>query len=142
MKPSEKGGTDDFPKSESDLKPYKKWTACGKYWDVGNTELLNNRYLLVGRPQIGKTGVFLHLALLLWRAAGSPKFTSPTFEEVDIELPATDEDDDEVIDPRIRDNMEPFPDFNMMKEMTLEKCPKSSRYGDPSSDITYSSSAC
>ena len=131
MKPSEQGGKEDYPNDESNLRPYQRWTACGRHWDAGNTESLDNRYLLVGRPQIGKTGVFLHLALLLWKAAGSPEFTSPTFEEVDIELPATDEDDDEVLDPRIRDNMEPFPDFNVMKELTLEKCQKSSRYGDP-----------
>ena len=82
----------------------------------------------MGRPQIGKTGVFLHLALLLWRAVGSPQFSSPTFEEVDIELPATDEDNDEGIDSRIRDNMEPFPDFNVMKKLTLEKCQKSNGF--------------
>ena len=134
MKPSEQGGKDDFPNDESNLLPYQRWTACGKHWDAGNTEFLDNRYLLVGRPQIGKTGVFLHLALLLWRAAGSPKFTSPTFEEVDIELPKTDEDDDELIHSPSRDNMEPFPDFNAMKELTLEKCPKSSRYGDPNDE--------
>ena len=39
-----------------------------------------NRYILFGRPQIGKTGVFLHLAFLLWEKAGSPLFTGPRTE--------------------------------------------------------------
>ena len=135
MQPS---GRKDFPNSESDLKPYQKWVACGSHWDVGNTSTADNRYLLVGRPQIGKTGVFLHLALLLWRAAGKPQYTSPTCEDapiVEIEL-ATSEDEEEgtAEEPNTLMNMEAFPDFNVMKDLKLEKCSVSSRYGDPNDE--------
>ena len=127
MKPSEQGGADNYPTDDSNLNPYHKWAACGKHWDVGNTEKAENRYLLVGRPQIGKTGVFLHLAFLIWREVGSPEFTSPAFEEVEIIQPVESEDRDEVISPQVLANMEPYPDFNVMKKLVLEKCPISSR---------------
>ena len=53
-----------------------------------------NRFLLVGRPQIGKTGVFLHLALLLWEMVGKPQFTSPTSEKAPlVELELIEEDE-------------------------------------------------
>lgn len=135
MQPS---GRKDFPNSESDLKPYQKWIACGSHWDVGNTSTADNRYLLVGRPQIGKTGVFLHLALLLWRAAGKPRYISPTCEDapvVEIELATSgDEAEDAVEEPNTLINMEAFPDFSLMKELKLEPCSVSSRYGDPNDE--------
>ena len=135
MQPS---GRKDFPNSESDLKPYQKWIACGSHWDVGNTSTADNRYLLVGRPQIGKTGVFLQLALLLWRAAGKARYTSPTCEDapiVEIEQASSeDEEEGAAEDTNTLANMEAFPDFNVMKQLKLEKCPASSRYGDPNDE--------
>ena len=134
MQPS---GRKDFPSSESDLKPYQKWIACGRHWDVGNASKADNRYLLVGRPQIGKTGVFLHLAFRVWREAKKPRYTSPSFEGaliVKVEQAATSEDEEEssAEEPNtLNINMDAFPDFNVMKELKLEKCSVSSRYGDP-----------
>ena len=133
MKPS--GRKKETPESDSDLVPYQKWRACGKHWDVGNTSRAQNRYLLVGRPQIGKTGVFLHLARLLWEEIGKPEFTSPTSEMdpiVELEQPEEDDDEEEIGDPPADlKNMDQFPDFNIMKEMNLERCRPSPRYGDP-----------
>ena len=64
------GAKKQFPTDDLDLTPYKTWIAAkehkGKeskeHCDYGNIELCENRYLLVGRPQIGKTGAFMHLA--------------------------------------------------------------------------------
>ena len=37
-------GEDNYPKDESTLLPYyQKWKACGKHWDVGNTEKAPDR---------------------------------------------------------------------------------------------------
>ena len=83
MKPVEKGRrkAEEYPSSDFDLDPYRrKWIASEKNCDLGNKETCGNRYMLVGRPQIGKTGVFLHLGWLLWQRVGSPPFTGPEME--------------------------------------------------------------
>ena len=83
MKPIGGGRRTDqeFPTSDFDLKPYRqRWEAAEKSCNFQNEETYPNRYILFGRPQIGKTGVFLHLAFLLWEKAGSPQFTWPRTE--------------------------------------------------------------
>ena len=78
MKPIGGGRRTDqeFPTSDFDLKPYRqRWEAAEKSCDFQNEETYPNRYILFGRPQIGKTGVFLHLAFLLWEKSGSPLST-------------------------------------------------------------------
>ena len=83
MKPIGGGRRTDqeFPTSDFDLKPYRqRWEAAEKSCDFQNEETYPNRYILFGRPQIGKTGVFLHLAFLLWEKVGSPLFTGPRAE--------------------------------------------------------------
>ena len=83
MKPIGGGRRTDqeFPTSDFDLKPYRqRWEAAEKSCDFQNEETYPNRYILFGRPQIGKTGVFLHLAFLLWEKAGSPLLTGPRTE--------------------------------------------------------------
>ena len=134
MRPS--GKAKETPNSDSDLVPYQKWRACDKHWDFQNTETADNRYLLVGRPQIGKTGVFLHLALLLWELVGGPQFSSPASEQmplVELEIPGEDEEEEEGVDgpPVALMNMWEYPDFNIMRGMKLERCQPSSRYGNP-----------
>ena len=150
MKPVEKGRrkADEYPSSDFDLDPYrKKWVASEKNCDLGNKETCRNRYMLVGRPQIGKTGVFLHLAFLLWQKVGSPPFSGPEMEKSDkiiIENCEEDEEEDEIrgssgssgtpgkgkefLDPAL---MSEFPDFGHIRSKTLLRPNPSKRYGDP-----------
>merc|ERR1712016_8271 len=54
------------PQYDGDFAPYLKYWGPGKNnMDQNNQiqEKSNNRFLLYGRPQIGKTGAFLHLIL-------------------------------------------------------------------------------
>ena len=156
MKPVEKGRrkADEYPSSDFDLDPYrKKWVAsCDSRLascDLGNKETCRNRYMLVGRPQIGKTGVFLHLAFLLWQKVGSPPFTGPEMEDaartrILVENCEEDEEEDEdrgssgssgrpgkgkhFLDPAL---MSEFPDFGHIRGKTLLRPNPSKRYGDP-----------
>ena len=69
-----------YPETDFDLAVYQNhWIAGKDHVDHENDpkNKFPNRYLLVGRPQIGKTGVFLHLGYKLWQLAGKPHFTGP-----------------------------------------------------------------
>ena len=127
----------EYPQSDFDLKPYRKWIAGKDHCDNGNTEEFSNRYLLIGRPQIGKTGVFLHLAYLLWQTAGRFRFTGPSHEHaplVELEESNDKEDEDELEDTSAAEsfaNMQEFPDLDTLKQSKLAKCEVSARYGDP-----------
>ena len=70
MKPDGKSRSEAecYPSSDFDLAPYRRrWIAwmrgLKKSCDFGNEETCRNRYMLVGRPQIGKTGDFFRLFL-------------------------------------------------------------------------------
>ena len=53
------------------LKFYRThWKAKSEHYDYGNKKQNARRFLLVGRPQIGKTGAYLHLVYLLWKEYG------------------------------------------------------------------------
>ena len=67
MKPKSEAGNAVYPKNDLDLKPYfNHWIAGKDHSDYKNQNKFNNRFLLYGRPQLGKTGVFLQLGYLLW----------------------------------------------------------------------------
>ena len=127
-----------FPRDDNDLKPYRHWWAGKEHCDHKNTEAEKdkNRFLLYGRPQLGKTGVFLQLTYLLWCLVGKPPHTSPINEKreaVEIEEESesesgTDLDD---ADDLTRNNLEKFPDFEIVKKQTMKKPSVSARYGDP-----------
>ena len=150
MKPVEKGRrkAEEYPSSDFDLDPYRrKWIASEKNCDLGNKETCRNRYMLVGRPQIGKTGVFLHLGWLLWQRVGSPPFTGPEMENaarILVENCEEDEEEDEdggssgswgrseksrsFLNPVL---MSEYPDFGHIRGKTLLRPNPSKRYGDP-----------
>ena len=139
-----KGSKMENPANDFDLAPYKKYEAGREknteHCDYANKEQLDNRYLLIGRPQIGKTGVFLHLAYLLWHEAGQPRSNGPEFDQaptIQVEVVSDEDDDDgdDVTEPslQILENMQEFPNFQMLKEKKLEKPCVSQRYGDPNS---------
>jgi hypothetical protein len=137
-----------LPKDEfSALSTYRNhWRAGPKHYDYGNKpgHVCPRRFLLVGRPQIGKTGAFLHLVYLLWRQFGK-EVRLPDLEEV--EPPDLDEDPDpepvvindddhthqqEQAKKEQKENMDLYPNFAFMeKEMAFEDQPCKGKYGDP-----------
>eukprot|EP00729_Bicosta_minor_P021501 gene21501-21293_t len=76
-----KGAKDVFPTAgnEFDTACYREhWNATDKHFDfegAKQNDWCNNprRFLLFGRPQIGKTGAFLHLIFLLWKEIFRPR---------------------------------------------------------------------
>ena len=137
----------EFPTSDFDLKPYRqRWEAAEKSCDFQNEETYPNRYVLFGRPQIGKTGVFLALAFLLWEATGSPASTGPNTESgatILIEDFVIDEEEEEEASENSHssgsssgtrgtiENMGEYPDFLKIMSQKLQKPRPSKRYGDP-----------
>ena len=100
---------------------------------------------MIGRPQIGKTGVFLHIAYSLWALCGKPLFTGPLQKRRVIEVEegedeGEDEDEDEGEEPKetkaktrlpkLR-NLQEYPSYDDLKMLRLEKATVSPRYGDP-----------
>ena len=84
---NENGGKTMLPENESTaLSTYRKfWKGNVEHYDYGNNDTCDHRFLLVGRPQIGKTRAFLHLVYLLWREYGREvQMTDPE----EIQLPA------------------------------------------------------
>ena len=156
MKPVEKGKRDDpgiLPTSDFDLEPYrKKWKATEDSCDLGNEETCKNRYMLIGRPQIGKTGVFLTISYLLWQKVGSPEFTGPEMEKpskILVENCDEEEDEDETeantiilgVPGKRRLFLNPYfagkyPDFRHIRSRSLLKPNLSKRYGDPNDKDT------
>ena len=70
MKSKTVAGNEVYPKNDLDLKPYfQHWVAGKDHVDSKNqgNKKFKNRFLLYGRPQLGKTGVFLHLGYLIWQ---------------------------------------------------------------------------
>ena len=122
-----KGTKKNKPCDDLDLSPYKSWFAGKRHCDKGNLETYKNRYLLVGRPQIGKTGAFLHLAFLIWDSMKRPECTGP-IRVKPTELIEWDEDFDEAKDD---EHFGRFPLLSHIKSLKLQKPCESKRYGDP-----------
>ena len=123
-----------LPNNEFDLKPYHSyWEAGQDHYDYGNNVKHQNRFLLFGRPQIGKTGVFLYLAKLIWEYLGKPAKTSPRFADVhpiqvEIDYEPSDEEEEEIIDDALRMK---YPIFEHLQQQPLPKPSISKTYGDP-----------
>ena len=128
-----------IPNNETDLKPYMThWLAGDDHYDSNNPEKnkCENRVMLVGRPQLGKTGVFLYLWYLLWKHFGKPKHTGPQFDGIqliEIEELVEDEDLEEEEDEREVDVSlyEKYPNFEHIKSQLLKAPCVSQTYGDP-----------
>jgi hypothetical protein len=120
----------EYPEDEfKALDVYRRcWKAKGSY-DTGNEMEYEQRFLLVGRPQIGKTGSFLFLIALLWEVYGR-KFELPDAEEVveDDDVPSDDEHDDPRADDR---NMGKLPAYSYMLNLPFRDKPSAGKYGDP-----------
>ena len=74
-----------YPRDDYDLDTYTKyWESGPDHYDSKNKikKKFENRYLLYGRPQLGKTGVLLEIGFLIWEVLGKPKHTSPIYSNV------------------------------------------------------------
>jgi len=132
------GGTKRLPPDESTaLSTYRIfWKVNVEHYDYGNKDDCDRRFLLVGRPEIGKTGTFLHLVYLLWREYGREvQMTDPE----EIQLPA-----DSFADPPENvlvtteeelQNMGLYPNFDFMQGQTFYDKPGAGKYGDPKNPV-------
>ena len=126
-----------FPESEFDLGVYQaNWKAGKDHCDLENQKTFQNRYLLIGRPQIGKTGVFLHVAYSLWKLSGK----GPTQERTQVmeieECAESDEEDERGTEatskrPGLMTNMQAYPCYDALVKLKLGNATPSPRYGDP-----------
>ena len=83
-----------FPKDDVELAPYKCWIAGKEHCDHENNKTHRNRYLLIGTPQVGKTGAFLHLAFLLWGNMPNREATR-SVEQIEIIEELDDEEEED-----------------------------------------------
>ena len=131
-----------YPRDDYDLKTYTMyWESGHDHYDIKNKKKFGNRYLLYGRPQLGKTGVLLEIGFLIWEALGKPKHTSPIYSNVPkipVLCPMDDEEEDENIsdteaelENRDPTHFGPYPLKSHIGNLKLEKLCVSKRYGDP-----------
>jgi hypothetical protein len=129
------GKTKVLPKNEfTALNTYRAhWKANSGHYDYENNTQNARRFLLVGRPQIGKTGAFLHLAYLLWREYGR-EVELPEPEDVEpLDVMPEDPDQDQLpVDKKEQEsNMELYPNFRFMSGIEFRDKPSPGKYGDP-----------
>jgi hypothetical protein len=132
-------GKKEFPESEeAALTFYRKhWKAGEEHYDFENVAVNERRFLLVGRPQIGKTGAFLHLVELLWNRFGCKDLKLPDPVLVDSPDPGNsdpDPDPNPITEMEQRKNMLLYPDFDFMKATDFHDQPSSGKYGDPQNE--------
>ena len=132
------GGRKKLPPDESTaLSTYRNyWKANIEHYDFENEDICDRRFLLVGRPQVGKTGAFLHLVYLLWREYGREvQMTDPE----EIQLPADsfgDPPEDVLVSTEEESqNMGLYPNFDYMQGQTFYDKPGAGKYGDPKDPI-------
>jgi len=115
------------------LSTYRKfWKANIEHYDYGNKAACDRRFLLVGRPQIGKTGAFLHLVYLLWREYGREVQMTDT-EEIQLQADSfTDPPEDVLVSTEEESqNMGLYPNFDYMQGQSFYDKPGAGKYGDP-----------
>jgi hypothetical protein len=129
------GKREKYPEDEFNaLKIYRThWKAKSGHYDYENAAPNARRFLLVGRPQIGKTGAFLHLVYLLWRKYGrevklpEPENVEPpdATEDPDQDQPSFYMDEEKI-------NMDTYPNFQFMREkIKFRDEPGRGKYGNP-----------
>ena len=129
MKSTTADNAKKYPNDYNDLNSYREnWQSWGNHMDRKNTLISSNRHLLIGRPQLGKTGVYLHLSYLLWKECGSPEHTRPAHELETGEFEHLSDDEDE---QKFTAGREKYPKFDKIKSLVLRKPPKSKFYGNP-----------
>ena len=137
-----------MPKEENDFKPYREnyeplrpsAKVAGHFdsqADKREQPWRNNpnRFLLVGLPQIGKTGAFLHLIHLLWEKIVKPQAEEQAVEPPDIISVIPPEPPEHTCichpPPPNGTNMEKYPCFSDMERMPFRdhvECPATCRF--------------
>jgi hypothetical protein len=135
----QKGYTKVFPESEEEaLRCYRNhWKAGEEHYDFENVAKNDRRFLLVGRPQIGKTGAFLYLVRLLWERFGPKDLKLPDPVLVESPDPVNsdpDPDPNPITELEHRKNMLLYPDFDFMKATEFDDQPSPGKYGDPQNE--------
>merc|ERR1712062_903590 len=120
------------PKAEFDLEPYKQWYAGKNHRDFGNTRQDKTIHLLMGRPQIGKTGAFLWIGFYLWKAIGKPAHTKADVKTSRIRFEVRENGGNKSKRERKTGdaNLGKYPDFSLVQRQTLSRPRPSPRYGD------------
>jgi hypothetical protein len=153
-------GPQTYPEDEADLEVYRQWHAGSKHFDSqwsaeepcttlqATAERQNpRRFLLIGRPQIGKTGAFLHLAYLLWHELGEPALDT-VHEEPVSDISSSDIDDDFSSDIEDDDPAIARPKYPVHKALAGQEwrsvghrwgssVPHAGKYGDPANPELY-----
>jgi hypothetical protein len=128
-----------YPTDEFDLTAYREHWQAGRQsvdWH-GHPENPDRctdwcspqHFLLFGRPQIGKTGAFLHLVFLLHRHIRG--------EMIDVEgLDMTEPDDSNEGDGG-ENNMAAWPIYSAMEPLRFDDSAGAGKYGDPKDDDVW-----
>jgi hypothetical protein len=145
-----------------DLKVYREeWKAAEKHYDFdnGTDNQSPRRFLLIGRPQIGKTGAFLRLLKLLWDWC---RTTAELLHQVREPLPEPEEpfrdqfigdpseegyssSDDDDGGQKIHDANRShggYPDFDFLKDEKFKDNPSAGKYGNPRDEVLISWYLC
>jgi hypothetical protein len=162
LKPDEKlnsrTATPKYPQTEFDdrgvrldLEYYRReWKAAKEHYDFNNgtDNQSPRRFLLIGRPQIGKTGAFLRLLELMWDWCST---TAVLLHQVREPLPEPEEpfrdqfigdlseegsssSDDDDGGQKIQDanrSHGQYPDFDFLKDEKFKNNPSAGKYGNP-----------
>jgi len=132
------GGKKKLPPDESTaLSTYRNfWEANIEHYDYKNHVICDRRFLLAGRPQIGKTGAFLRLVYLLWLEYGR---VVQTTDPEEIQLPAdsfADPPENVLVSTKEESqNMGLYPNFDYMQGQTFYDKPAAGKYGDPKNPV-------
>jgi hypothetical protein len=149
----------DDPGVRHDLKVYREaWKAAKEHYDFDNgTDNQNpRRFLLIGRPQIGKTGAFLRLLELLWDWCSSGQVQEPLPEPEDpdelysrnpvlYEKRRQDESSDDDDGGQEWDATKShglYPDFSSLNSEKFVDKPSTGKYGDPRDNVLKSWYLC
>ena len=115
----------------------KHWKAGPKHFDYKRGDNCNpRRFALVGRPQIGKTGAYLHFVYLMWKAitANAVPDQPPIKPPVPIATKVKILVRKQIVEPEtIDENMGEFPNYEIMEAQKLDPKKNSpGKYGDRS----------
>jgi hypothetical protein len=148
-----------------DLEVYRdEWKAAKEHYDFdnGTDNQSPRRFLLIGRPQIGKTGAFLRLLELLWDWCSSGQVREPLPEPEDPdelysrnpglyekrrqdpseEGSSSSDDDDGGQGWDATRSHGQYPDFSSLNSEKFVDKPSTGKYGDPRDDVLQSWYLC
>ncbi len=126
-------------------KLYRIYSEPKKHFDLQAQKIKDwkdnpRRFLLVGLPQIGKTGAFLWLSKLLWDEVGGTQKRRPRLPLLPDPIPNPGPSPlPEQPIPKIlsKKNVREYPDYSEMLEEQMKDKPGRGKYGDPMNTQHY-----